>query len=112
MTEDLKVNPAWTADRLLALGRSYQEAAVLAAAADLDLFTPLASTPATAAELAALLECDGRGLIILLDALAGIGLVRKTGGRYALAPGLSTGNAQHFGAGSRQGDPGAGTVVV
>ena len=78
----------WTADALLALSRNYQEAAVLAAAADLDLFSPLASAPRTAAELARLLQCDERGLAILLDALAALRLLEKSGGRFALPPGL------------------------
>ncbi|MGO9204419.1 MAG: methyltransferase [Limisphaerales bacterium] len=78
----------WTAEKLLALSRNYQEAAVLAAAADLDLFSPLASAPLGAAELARLLQCNERGLAVLLDALAALQLLEKSGGRYALAPGL------------------------
>jgi hypothetical protein len=42
----------WTADKLLDLARSYQPAMVLAAAADLDLFTSLAAGPLTAPALA------------------------------------------------------------
>ena len=78
----------WTAEDILALGRSYQGAAVLAAAADLDLFGALASAPLTAAALARSLECDLRGLIILLDALVALRLLDKSGSNYALPAGL------------------------
>ena len=40
-----KSHHPWTAEDILALGRSYQGAAVLAAAADLDLFTALSTAP-------------------------------------------------------------------
>jgi precorrin-6B methylase 2 len=82
------VSPPWTADDLLALGRNYQSAAVLGAAADLELFSPLASAPLNAGELARVLECDERGLAILLDALAALQLLEKAGDRYGLAAGL------------------------
>jgi len=42
---------------------------VLAAAADLDLFQHLSSVPKQAVELAKVLDCDLRGLTVLLDAL-------------------------------------------
>lgn len=79
----------WTAEDLLSLGRSYQGAAVLAAAADLDLFAHLASGPRKAAELAAACGCNLRGLTILLDALAALGLVHKAEEAYVLPPGLN-----------------------
>lgn len=79
-----KPSPSRTAEDILALGRSYQGAAVLAAAADLDLFSALSAAPLSAAELARALECDPRGLTILLDALAALGLLRKSGDRYAV----------------------------
>ena len=65
----------WTAEELLAFGRSYEGAAVLAAAGDLDVFQHLNSAPKQAAELASVLECDLRGLTALLDALAALGLL-------------------------------------
>lgn len=79
---------SWTAEEVLALGRSYQGAAVLAAAADLDLFSALATAPRSAAELARARRCDRRGLTILLDALAALRLLEKSGGRYALPAAL------------------------
>jgi hypothetical protein len=78
----------WTAEQLLELGRSYQAAAVLAAAADLDLFSALAAGPRPAEELAPALDCDVRGLTVLLDALAALGLLEKQGARYELPAGL------------------------
>ena len=78
----------WTAEDILALGRSYQGAAVLAAAADLDLFSAVAAAPREAAELACALQCDLRGLTILMDALVALRLLDKTVGRYSLPPSL------------------------
>jgi hypothetical protein len=79
---------SWTAEDILALGRNYQDAAVLAAAADLDLFSALAHTPLTAAQLARKRQCDLRALTTLLDALAALRLLEKHGGKYALPAGL------------------------
>src|SRR5512140_2191790 len=83
-----KIPQPWTVEEILALGRSYQGAAVLAAAAELDLFGSLSSAPLPAADLARKLECDPRGLTILLDALVALRLLEKAGGRYALPSGL------------------------
>jgi len=77
----------WTAEGLLELGRSYQAAAVFAAAADLDLFPLLAQKPLSAEEAARSLNCQARGLVILLDALAALKLVEKQAERYALPAG-------------------------
>jgi len=79
----------WTAEAVLALGRSYQGAAVLAAGAELDLFSMLTRAPLPAAEIARKLQCDLRGLTILLDALVALRLLGKSGGNYALPAGLS-----------------------
>jgi precorrin-6B methylase 2 len=81
-------SPKWTAETILELGRSYQGAAVLAAAADLDVFSALAAAPLSAAQLARKVKCDRRGLTILLDALVALRLLRKTGEEYALLPSL------------------------
>jgi len=83
-------NDPWTADEILALGRSYQGAAVLAAAAELDLFTRLAAAPESAAELATAFQVDLRGVTILLDALVSLRLLDKAENRYySLAPGTA-----------------------
>ena len=74
---------------MLALGRSYQGAAVLAAAADLDLFSALVSAPLGAEDLARTLGYDLRGLTILLDALVGLRLLEKSGSHYSLPASLN-----------------------
>jgi len=78
----------WTAESVLAMGRGYQGAAVLAAAADLELFTALRSGPASARAVAEAIGCDLRGLEVLLDALTALRLLEKSGCNYRLAPGL------------------------
>jgi predicted O-methyltransferase YrrM len=85
----LIVHQPWNAEEILALGRSYQGAAVLAAAAELDLFSALSAAPLPAVELARILKCDERALTILLDALVGLRLLEKPGGNYALPAGLN-----------------------
>lgn len=76
-------------EALLAAMRGFQVPCVLAAAADLDLFNTLQAEPLSADETAIRLACDPRGMTILLDALAGIGFLTKTGSRYTLAPGVA-----------------------
>ncbi len=78
----------WTAQSLLDLVRGYQAAAVLVAAAEIDLFAALASDSRTACALAQDLKCDLRALTILLDALAAQGLLQKSADAYSLPAGL------------------------
>ncbi len=78
----------WTQDSINDLARSFHPVSVLLAASELDVFTPLSSKPHSAAEMARLCQSDLRGMSILLDALAGIGLLKKSGGRYACASGV------------------------
>lgn len=80
---------SWTAEELLQLGRAYQQTAVFVAAAELDLFSVLAPAPRSAAALAGQLHCDGRALIVLLDALVAIGFLDKTEDVYSLPAGLA-----------------------
>ncbi|MCZ7636024.1 MAG: hypothetical protein M5U12_08285 [Verrucomicrobia bacterium] len=47
-----ETDPIWTAESVLELARGYQPAAILAAAADLDLFTALAPGPRSVGQLA------------------------------------------------------------
>jgi len=72
----------WTVEQILEAARAYQPAAILHAAADLDLFTQLSSGPFTAEDAANSLAADLRGLRVLLDALAALGLLDKKSGRY------------------------------
>lgn len=76
-----------TADHYSSLAREYQAAAVLAAAADLDVFSALRDRFLTGPELAVRLSCNPRGLAILLDALVAIRLLVKQGETYGLQPG-------------------------
>jgi hypothetical protein len=87
----MKTEPkkSWTsAEDVLALARTYQGAAVLGAAADLDLFDAVKAAPGTAAELAAKLSCNTRALTVLLDALTSLGLLEKWADRYAVPANL------------------------
>jgi precorrin-6B methylase 2 len=86
----------WTRERLLEMARAYQPSCVLLAAAELDLFGALTSGPRTAAEVAASRRTDRRATTIVLDALAGLGLLEKRAGAYDLAPGVraATGGAE------------------
>ena len=79
----------WTDDDVLALTREYQSACVLAAAAELDLFTILADGVVDAGETASRLGAHRRGVTILLDALVAIQLLSKDGDRYALRAGVA-----------------------
>lgn len=79
----------WTPGEILELGRSYQAACVLAAAADLDLFDVLAGGPSPAEDVARQIEGDLRATTILLDALAALGLITKSAGQYSLPAGIA-----------------------
>ena len=78
----------WTQDSIGALARAFQPACVLLAGAELDVFTGLSARPRSATEMARRCRCDGRGMAVLLDALSAIGLLKKSGRRYACAPGV------------------------
>jgi hypothetical protein len=56
---------------------------------DLEIFPALARKPMSVAELAARTLAAERGLVIVLDALAAVGLLRKAGDRYEAAPGAA-----------------------
>ncbi|HXQ82135.1 MAG TPA: methyltransferase [Opitutaceae bacterium] len=74
----------WTADRVLGLARGYQTAALLAAAADLELFDAMAGGRRTAGQVARRIRGDRRAVTIVLDALAALHLVSKSGNEYAV----------------------------
>lgn len=69
--------------KVLEMMRGYQASCVIAAAVDLDVFEKL-SVARTAPEVAAETACAERGITILLDALAALGLVEKDGNHYRL----------------------------
>ena len=72
----------WTVEQILEEARGFQPAAILHAAAELDLFTQLSSGPFTAERAAASLGADLRGLRMLLDASAALGLLDKRADQY------------------------------
>ena len=77
----------WDVEQIMALTRAYQGACVLAAAGELDVFSLLARGPLTAQDVAGELGADGRGMEVLLDALAALELLEKHEGCYTPAPG-------------------------
>jgi predicted O-methyltransferase YrrM len=79
----------WTPEDVLKLASSYQAACVLAAAADLDLFTVLAGRSLPGQAIARELGCDLRATTVLLDALAAMELLAKEGDAYSLPAGVA-----------------------
>ena len=79
-------NMIWTVPELLKMSGSYWGACALHAGVKLDLFTPLSVTPSTAAELGVHLGLNERGLGMLLDALAALELLNKSGLTYQTTP--------------------------
>jgi ubiquinone/menaquinone biosynthesis C-methylase UbiE len=74
-----------TPDPILQVLHGYRLAGALKAAAELDLFTAMAGG-ATALAIAGRAGASVRGVSILLDALQGTGLVRKSGRLYRPSP--------------------------
>jgi len=83
------VHKEWTADDVLELARGYQAACVLAAAAELDLFSILADGSLSATDVVNKLGTDLRATTILLDALAALGFTEKRNGLYFLPAGTA-----------------------
>src|SRR5690242_9933598 len=63
---------------------AYQKTAALKAAIDLNLFTSLADSPATAAHIAKTCNAAERGVRILSDYLTVQGFLQKSGDKYSL----------------------------
>ena len=80
----------WSADEVLKLTRAYQDACVLAAAADLDLFEAIGADELPAQDVAARIRGAVRGTTILLDALAALELLAKVDDRYSVPPPLQS----------------------
>jgi SAM-dependent methyltransferase len=71
-----------TIDDLMEMAHGYQRSMALFAALDLGVFSTLAEGPADVARLSRRLSADPRRLSILLNALAGVGLLGKRGNTY------------------------------
>lgn len=82
MEDDLEKRN-WTVPQLLEVGSGYWSTCTLHAGVKLDIFTPLSSAALTALELAEKINCDSRGLGMLLNALAALDLLAKTDEQYA-----------------------------
>jgi len=79
----------WTAEEVSAISGGFQQAAVLLAAGELDVFGVLTAGPMTAERLAGEIGGDLRATTVLADALAAMGLLVKQRGSYSLAPGAA-----------------------
>src|SRR4030042_4200298 len=71
-----------TPEELLNTVRKFMESRILLSAAELDLYTLLADKFMTAQEIADKVKVTLRGITILLDALAAMGLLEKNDSRY------------------------------
>jgi SAM-dependent methyltransferase len=76
----------WTPATLLEMSGGYWSTCALHAGVKLNVFTTLSAASASAVELATQVGCDPRGLAMLLDALAALGLLEKTGHDYLTTP--------------------------
>lgn len=77
-------DPTWTPAKLLQLSGGYWAAFALHAAVKLDVFTALSGSPRAVTLIARRIGVPVRGLAMLLNAMAAMGLVRKSGARYAV----------------------------
>jgi ubiquinone/menaquinone biosynthesis C-methylase UbiE len=65
---------------------AYQQTAAIAAAVELDMFTAIGDSGATASEVAQRIGASARGTRILCDYLTLLGFLSKNGDRYGLTP--------------------------
>src|ERR1043166_9959768 len=73
-------------EQIMQMNFSFAPSCVRRAALRLGVFSHLAAGAGTAAEVARAAEASERGTRMLLDALAGFGLLTKSGDRYELTP--------------------------
>lgn len=76
-------------ETILRIARQFMESRILLSAVEMDIFTYLDEKPATAHDLSDRLHADLRGLTILLDALAAMGLISKEKDIYLSAAGVA-----------------------
>ncbi len=77
------------ANGILQIARGYWEARILLTGAELNLYSLLSDKPVPLDQLSDRLQADRRGLGILLDALAAMGLLEKTEEGYFCPEGVS-----------------------
>lgn len=79
------MEPNWTKQSLDEICVGFQKARILLTAAEIDIFTILSGQPLTVEEICAIHKFSLRGLTILLDALASMGLLKKNSiGAYSV----------------------------
>ncbi|MGW4132953.1 methyltransferase [Amycolatopsis japonica] len=74
-------------ETVLRIMQGYRDTSLLRTGLDLGVFDALADRPARPSQLADRLEVSERGIRILLNALVALGLLRREGDSFALAPG-------------------------
>jgi len=80
----------WNAERILELGAAFQLPRILLTAAELDLFAKLRERPRAVGDLCETEGWNPRGLRILMDALAAMGLLSGTAeGTYTVREGIA-----------------------
>ena len=83
-------DPDWNPENLLRLSGIYWQSCALHAGVKLDVFTAIRKECLTESEVAERIGCNPRGVGMLLNALAAMNLLVKTGAGYANTPfGLS-----------------------
>ena len=88
--ERMDMTENWTKETLLTLSRGFLKSRILLSAAELNLFSKLNKAPRNVDQLCAQEGWDARGLAVLLDALAALGLVTKSAvGEYSVPAPLS-----------------------
>jgi hypothetical protein len=91
----------WNPGRILQLSGHYWETCTLHAAVKIDLFTKLGDDALASDEMAGRLGGDPRGVSMLLNALAVMGLLSRSDGKYTSTPAartfLSTDSEQYLG---------------
>ena len=75
-----------TYPQLMQLANACGESQALLAANDLDVFTVIGTGGRTAGEVAKGCKADPEGMLLLLNALAGLGLLSRRGTRYHTTP--------------------------
>jgi SAM-dependent methyltransferase len=76
----------WNLPQLLELSGGYWSTCALHAGVKLGVFTPLSVEPLPAQELASRINCDSRGLTMLLNALTAMGLLDNKDETYIATP--------------------------
>lgn len=80
----------WNKDSILAMSGAFQTCRILLSAAELDLFNRLRTSPKTLGDVCRDTGWDERGLQILMDALAAMGLLTKSAdGAYSMDEAVS-----------------------